>query len=183
MTERTVLAGHGIHLVLSAALIGACATPPRAQSSQRADPAGAVALPPDEEIAFRLDARGTQNYECRAKEGGTVEWVLVAPEADLFDSTGAKVGKHYAGPTWESTADGSKFTAKVKARAPAPEPDAIPWLLLAATQTTGDGVMGRVKSVQRTDTHGGTPPAGACSAGQAVKVPYTAVYSFSRAKP
>ena len=79
--------------------------------------------------------------------------------------------------------DGSKVTATLKAHAAAPQPDAIPWLLLTATQTTGDGVLGRVRSVQRTDTKGGTPPAGACSSGQTVKVPYSAVYWFSRAKP
>jgi hypothetical protein len=144
----------------------------------------AVALPAGEETALRLNARGTQNYQCRVKHDapGEREWVLVAPEAELFDSTGKKVGKHYAGPTWESTEDGSKVAATLKARAESPEADAIPWLLLTVTQATGDGVMAGVKSVQRTDTHGGKAPPGACSVDETLKVPYTAVYWFSRAK-
>ena len=91
------------------------------------------------------------------------------------------MGKHYAGPTWESD-DGSKVVGTVKARADAPAPDAIPWLLLAATESSADGMLGKVKSIQRTDTRGGKPPAGACAAGEALKVPYSAAYWFSRAR-
>jgi hypothetical protein len=171
--------------LFSACLLGACAGPRGAAPSGSAGLPAGIALPPGEEAALRLEARGTQNYECREKEGGApgeYEWALVAPEADLFDSSGRSVGKHYAGPTWESTDDGSKVMASLKARAPAPEADAIPWLMLTVTQATGEGVFSEVKSVQRTDTHGGQPPAGACPAGELLKVPYTAVYWFSRAK-
>jgi hypothetical protein len=176
MAHRRRLAGPpALALLLSLALAGA----PRTVLG--ADPRSAVALPSDEETALKLDARGTQNYECRAKSDGSSEWVLVAPEADLFDASGKKMGRHYAGPTWES-ADGSKITGTMRTRAAAPERDAIPWLLLTATPSAGDGVLAHVKSVQRTDTRGGTPPAGTCSAGQTVKVPYAAVYTFSRAK-
>ncbi len=164
--------------------VGACATPRTAVPPAAADAPAAVALPADEETALKLSARGTQNYQCRAKRDapGEYEWVLVAPEADLFDSFGKKVGKHYAGPTWESTEDGSKVTATVKARVDSPEPGAIPWLLLTATQTTGDGVLAGVKSVQRTDTHGGKAPPVGCTADETLKVPYAATYWFSRAK-
>jgi hypothetical protein len=170
-------------LILAAALVEACATPRAAEPADRADIPVALAFPAGEEPALRLGARGTQNYECRAGKDGSYGWVLVAPEADLFDSSGKRVGEHYAGPTWESSVDGSKVIATLKAREPAPDRDAIPWLLLTVTQTTGDGLLGQVKSVQRTHTRGGAPPGGACSIGAAVKVPYTAVYWFSRAKP
>jgi hypothetical protein len=33
----------------------------------------------------------------------------VAPEADLFDARGNRIGRHYAGPHWRST-DGSKIS-------------------------------------------------------------------------
>lgn len=170
--------------VVFAMFVGACATPRTAVPAARVDAPAAVALPADEETALKLSARGTQNYQCRAKRDapGEYEWVLVAPEADLFDSFGKKVGKHYAGPTWESTEDGSKVTATVKARAESTEPGAIPWLLLTATQTTGDGVLAGVKSVQRTDTHGGKAPPGGCTADETLRVPYAATYWFSRAK-
>jgi hypothetical protein len=168
---------------LAATAIGACVTSPEPQRSQAESPP--LAFPAGEVTMLRLHARGTQNYECREKSDapGHFEWVLVAPEAELFDASGKRVVRHYAGPTWESTVDGSKVTATVKTRVDAPEPDAIPWLLLAATKATGDGIMAQVKSVQRTDTHGGKAPAGECTTGQTVKVPYTAVYWFSRAGP
>jgi hypothetical protein len=143
----------------------------------------ALALPAGERPALELQARGTQNYECRPKQDAPeqYEWAFVAPEADLLDGTGKRVGKHYAGPTWESVDDGSKVVGKVKAKADAPDPDAIPWLLLVATETSGQGMFAGVKSIQRTDTQGGKAPAGACQpGGEALKVPYRAVYRFSR---
>ncbi len=150
-----------------------------------ARPAG-IELPLDEVVVLALDARGTQDYECRAPKGGTGPhtWVFVQPEADLFDAAGKKVGKHYAGPTWESLVDGSKVVGVVKASANAPEPGAIPWLLLSSKEASPAGTFSGIRSIQRTDTHGGTPPAGGCErAGEVLKVPYSALYSFSRSKP
>ncbi len=100
-------------------------------------PAG-LALPAGEVSAFELRARGSQDYECRESRGvpGGWQWVFVAPEAELLDAAGRLVGKHYAGPTWESAADGSKVVGKVAARADAPHPDAIPWLLLQAVDVS-----------------------------------------------
>jgi Protein of unknown function (DUF3455) len=155
-------------------------------------PGGARSLPPDlalpagEVSAFKLRARGSQNYECRESRDspGEWQWVFVAPEAELLDGAGRPVGKHYAGPTWESAADGSKVVGKVKARADAPDPKAIPWLLLQAVEVNGSGMFASVKSVQRLDTTGGQAPAGGCdasAAGRVAKVPYTAAYVFSRA--
>ncbi|HEX7624780.1 MAG TPA: DUF3455 domain-containing protein, partial [Anaeromyxobacteraceae bacterium] len=138
--------------------------------------------------AFELRARGTQNYECRESRltPGRWEWILIAPEAELVDGAGQPAGRHYAGPTWESTADGSKVVGKVAARADGADPDAIPWLLLQATYASDSGMFAGVKSVQRVDTHGGKAPAGGCdqgTAGQVTEVPYTAAYAFSRASP
>ncbi len=167
-----------------AASLAACAASRSSTAARPAVPA-ALALPAGEESALRLDARGTQNYECRSRANAPeqTEWALVAPEAELFDGSGKPAGKHYGGPTWESTVDGSKVVGTVKARADAPAPDAIPWLLLEAKEASGDGVLGRVKSIQRTDTRGGKAPAGACAVGEKLNVPYSAVYWFSRAKP
>lgn len=154
-------------------------------SSARSLPAG-LALPAGEVSAFKLRARGSQNYECRESRDapGEWQWVFVAPEAELLDGAGRSVGKHYAGPTWESSADGSRVVGKVKARADAPDPKAIPWLLLQAVDVNGSGMFGSVKSVQRLDTAGGQAPASGCdasAAGRVMKVPYTAAYVFSRA--
>lgn len=154
-------------------------------SGARSLPAG-LAFPAGEVAAFQLRARGSQNYECRESRDapGEWQWVFVAPEAELLDGAGRSVGKHYAGPTWEGSADGSKVVGKVKARADAPDPKAIPWLLLQAVDVNGSGMFARVRSVQRIDTAGGQAPVGGCdarAAGQVTKVPYTAAYVFSRA--
>ncbi|HEX9398625.1 MAG TPA: DUF3455 domain-containing protein [Anaeromyxobacter sp.] len=151
-------------------------------STAHVDMPAALALPPDEAVVLELSAKGTQNYECRSKQDAPeqYEWVFVAPEADLFDGRGKKIGKHYAGPTWESTTDGSKVVGAVKARAESPEADAIPWLLLVVKEPPGTGTFARITSVQRAETHGGKPPAGGCQRGEARKVPYRAVYYFSR---
>jgi len=159
----------------------ATAVEKRASIAQGDMPA-ALALSPNEVVVLKLSAKGSQNYECRSKQDapGQYEWVLLAPEADLFDEGGKKVGKHYAGPTWESTKDGSKVVGAVKARADSPEADAIPWLLLAVKEAAGKGTFAGITSVQRAETHGGKPPAGGCQPGETRKVPYSAVYYFSR---
>jgi len=78
--------------------------------------------PGNEALAMIVPAKGVQIYECRAKKDqpGAYEWAFVAPEADLFDTSGKKIGRHYAGPHWEST-DGSKIAGTVKERADAPQ--------------------------------------------------------------
>jgi hypothetical protein len=182
------LAVLGIATVSAGAL--GCASTRGGASAASAAPQipAALALPAGEARAFELHARGTQNYECReSREApGRWEWVFLAPEAELLDGADHPVGKHYAGPSWESSADGSKVVGKVTARADAPDPGAIPWLLLQVTGVSGSGTYSGVKSVQRIDTRGGKAPASGCdqgAAGEVVKVPYTALYAFSRAGP
>src|SRR5688572_25234412 len=125
-----------------------------------------------ESLALVVPAKGVQIYECRADK-----WVFVAPEADLFDAAGKKIGSHYAGPHWES-ADGSRIVAKVKARADAPAADAIPWLLLDAKSVGVEGAFSKVTSIQRVATTGGIAPAGGCLTGMQARVGYTADYYF-----
>jgi hypothetical protein len=93
--------------------------------------------PPTQRLALETRASGVQIYECRASKDNPArfEWVFIAPEAELFDSAGKKIGKHYAGPTWESN-DGSKVVGEVKARDDGPDSNAIPWLLLSAKSTS-----------------------------------------------
>lgn len=140
----------------------------------------------NERVAMVVPARGVQIYECRAKQGqaGAFEWAFVAPEADLFDTSGVKIGRHYAGPTWEAN-DGSKIVGAVKARADAPQPGAIPWLLLTAIQAGPKGSFSAITSVQRVNTIGGVAPSAACgqgNAGSSARVPYTADYYFLAAQ-
>ena len=68
----------------------------------------------------------------------------------------------------------------LQASAPAPSSGAIPWLLLRATSTQGDGVLAQVDFVQRLETRGGVPRAGPATrpADATVAVPYRARYVF-----
>jgi hypothetical protein len=134
-----------------------------------------------EKLALVVPAKGVQIYECRLKaDASGYEWVFVAPEAELYDTGGKRVGRHYVGPHWEA-GDGSRIVGTVKARADAPAADAIPWLLLQARSVGGAGAFSKVRSVQRLHTVGGTAPKSGCSAsraGTSARVPYTADYYF-----
>ena len=140
----------------------------------------AVLVPAGERPVDRIAAIGVQKYECRERPGSAsgAEWVFVAPEAELRDAFGQSAGKHYAGPHWEAP-DGSRIVGTVRARADAPHPGAIPWLLLSARSVGGDGRFARVTSVQRVNTVGGVAPRRSCDAttiGDTERVPYTADY-------
>lgn len=138
--------------------------------------------PSDQVLVLEALATGVQIYECLASQDqpARFEWVFKAPEAELLDRTGGKVGKHYAGPTWEST-DGSAVVGEVKARDAGPDPSAIPWLLLSAKSNSGEGILSQIKSIQRLKTVGGKAPTSPCSqdnAQQVARVPYKAAYYF-----
>jgi hypothetical protein len=170
--------------VALAALLAGCATPnvgtiPKVPESLK--------VPAAQTLLLETHATGVQTYECKVTtdDPNVYEWVFKAPEADLFDVAGTKVGKHYAGPTWEWN-DGSRVVGEVKAQDDGPDVDAIPWLLLSAKSTSGAGVLGQVASIQRIQTVGGKAPAGGCAeeyAGKQVGVPYNAAYYFYVVRP
>jgi len=141
----------------------------------------------NESLALIAHANGVQIYECRASKDrtGNYEWSFVAPEADLFDAGGNRIGRHYAGPHWEST-DGSKVVGAVKEHADAPVPDAVPWLLVSTKSDGPDGSFSKVTSIQRISTVGGVAPKGGCAqaaAGTSARINYTADYYFFTEKP
>ena len=139
-------------------------------------------VPAGESLLLKAQAKGVQIYQCKAKAENPQqwEWTLKAPKADLFNDKGEKIGKHYAGPTWEAN-DGSKVVGEVKERVNAPEKDAIPWLLLKAKSHEGKGIFSKVTSIQRLDTSGGKAPSTGCDESQKnaeVQVGYGADYYF-----
>src|SRR4030095_14771989 len=95
MWEGTMSRTPKVTALLIALLVAACASPHRPRSS--------VEVPdklkpgPNESLAMIIPARGVQIYECRASKDrvGGYEWVFVAPEADLFDARGNRIGRHY----------------------------------------------------------------------------------------
>jgi hypothetical protein len=147
----------------------------------------ALKVPNTQVLSVAAHGVGVQIYECQATKDAPARftWTLKAPEADLLYTSGKKFGKHYAGPTWEAT-DGSKVVGDVIGRDNGPDANAIPWLLLRAKSTSGNGVFSPTLSIQRLHTAGGKAPVGGCDASQSGKearIHYTADYFFYAAKP
>ncbi|MEV6851071.1 DUF3455 domain-containing protein [Actinoplanes sp. NPDC051411] len=119
---------------------------------------------------------GTQNYTCVVPAGATAGGYTGAstPEAQLI-GTGGRI-HHFAGPSWQSLRDNSLVTATKAAQSD--RAGAIPELLLKVATHSGSGIMTRADYISRLYTSGGVAPAGSCTAGEAVKVPYKAVYVF-----
>jgi len=145
-------------------------------------PAGAT-------IKAHAHAEGAQIYTCTASGGTsaaggagatTYAWVLKAPDAKLYDASGTQVGTHGAGPSW-TWRDGSVANGAKVAELNAPVADAIAWLLLRVTSTTGTGILSDATYVQRLNTAGGKAPATGCdatTAGTDTRSGYSADYYF-----
>lgn len=167
-----------LHALSVTFLLAACTTP----QLQLTSTVPLALQPADASTAIvTLAAKGVQIYECRPKKDqpDAAEWAFVAPEAELFDAQGRRVGKHYAGPSWEAD-DGSKLVGSVKAKADAVNPDSIPWLLLSVRSVGTEGTFSKATYIQRINTLGGQPPsAGACTQatlGKVERIGYTADY-------
>lgn len=142
----------------------------------------ALQPPPDQSAFLQVRATGVQIYECTSKPEApaSFSWTFQAPEATLADRWGHRVGRHYAGPTWE-LGDGSRVVGEVTAHDPGPDRSAVPWLLLRAKSTSGSGALTRTQSILRIRTSGGIAPTTPCTEAQAhtvVRVPYTGDYYF-----
>jgi hypothetical protein len=163
--------------VAIALMVVACASAPRVQPAPVPEN---LRVPDGQSLLLRAAARGTQIYSCKVKtaDPGAFEWTLKAPDAELFDQSGARIGRHFAGPTWES-ADGSRVVGEVVQRSAVE--GAVPWLLLRAKSTEGAGALASVKYIQRVDTAGGVAPSAGCDAaheGAETRVDYSANYDF-----
>ena len=138
-----------------------------------------IRVPAGAKLVEKLHATGAQVYGCAAADG-KYAWTLKRPDAALTDAKGAEAGKHGAGPSWTAK-DGSSVTGAKVAQADAPAADAVPWLLLRATSTSGKGRFAQVSFVQRLATKGGKAPATGCDAahdGKELRVDYSADYYF-----
>jgi len=142
-------------------MLAACASTPRPQPA--AVPEN-LRVPDGQPFLLRATARGAQIYTCKPKaaEPAEFEWVLKAPDAELFDQS---------------------VVGEVMQRSPAQ--GAVPWLLLRAKSNEGAGALASVKYIQRVDTIGGVAPSAGCDAAHAsaeVRVDYSANYDFYGAR-
>jgi len=132
-----------------------------------------IAVRNGNKVAFHGLGIGVQFYTWNAASWGTA-----TPEATLFDEDGNVVAIHFAGPSWESNS-GSKVVGAVVPPTVTVDTNAIPWLLLSAVRTEGNGVFADVTFIQRIHTTGGKAPAAdGTVVGQVACVPYTADYFF-----
>ena len=161
-------------------LLGACAGGETASSVN--DIPAALRAPPN--LLLTLQARGTgvQIYQCAvvAGDANRYAWTVKGPEATLYDRGGKKIGRHFAGPTWEGN-DGSTVVGEVVTRADSPGGVSIPWLLLSAKSNSGHGLFASVKFIQRLHTVGGNVPTAECSgtrSGAERREKYSADYFF-----
>lgn len=105
--------------------------------------APALVAPSEATVRLHLRAVGAQVYVCVGASGADAgapayAWALKAPDAELFDASGAQVGTHGAGPSW-TYADGSVAKGTKVIELGAPVADAIPWLLLRVTSPSCSG--------------------------------------------
>jgi hypothetical protein len=162
-------------LALSVAGVTLGATPTLAAGPGTLPPQ--LQVPEGHRLALNTLGKGVQIYDCK---DGT--WTFRAPAAAILKG-GRTIALHYAGPTWQSIADGSDVKAAVKANVPARDPGKnIPLLLLQATEHSGTpGVFADVAFIQRLKTRGGVAPnGGTCDPARdtSVGVPYSANYRF-----
>ena len=168
-------------VIISLAL-AACASAPRPQAAALPEN---LKVPDGNTFLLRAAARGAQIYTCKPKAGASpaaFAWALKAPEAELFDQSGVKIGHHYGGPTWESN-DGSRVVGEMIQASPAQ--GAVAWLLLRAKSHEGAGALANVTYIQRVDTSGGVAPSAGCDeahAGAEARVEYSANYDFYSAR-
>lgn len=166
------------------AIVAALAVTPGVQAQQVAPTPVPENLKVPEQNVMLLEAyaTGVQIYVCSTKAGdpNAYAWTFKAPEAELRNEDGEKIGKHYAGPSWEGN-DGSKVMGEAVESAMAPDASAIPWLLLRAKAHDGAGAFSSVTYVQRLETVGGTAPTDGCdqsTMNAERRVDYTATYAF-----
>ena len=145
-------------------------TEPHAQ--QQVPVPDAVKVPDGSKLAGSFEGTGVQIYQCTGNA-----WTLLQPAAIISDN-GKPIALHSKGPVWISTIDGSSVGAAPVPNAAVTHDDAVPELLLKATDNHGAGQFSSVTYVQRLATKGGLAPKGACTDGAEQSVKYSATYTF-----
>lgn len=145
--------------------------------------ANAIAVPAGHELVMTVSARGTVNYECRARAGmaGAYMWTVDAPDAVLRHWSGWPVGRLYAGPTWAHR-DGSRLTGQLVGAVSA-GPGRLPDQLWHVVPSGDRGEFSDIAYVGRRNASGGAPPTTACGepqVGRGAKADYVADYAFYR---
>ncbi len=162
------------HIALAFLLLSGSLMTARAAEAPLPD---AIAAP-GETVVLTAHAEGAQLYDCKAGPDGKLGWTFREPIASLLVD-GKTVGRHYAGPSWES-GDGSAVVGKTAGNAPGATANDIPWLKLEVVSRRGSGILTSVTTVQRINTSGGRLEGACDKAGSYRSAPYSADYVFLR---
>jgi hypothetical protein len=149
--------------------VDAATTPTAPQQVRVPD---AVKAPDGNKLMGSFEGTGVQIYQC-TNNG----WTLLQPAA-IITENGKAIALHSKGPVWISTIDGSSVAAAPVPHATVTHDDAVPELLLKATENHGAGQFSSVTYVQRLATKGGLAPKGACTDGAEQSIKYSATYRF-----
>ncbi|MEQ1764274.1 MAG: DUF3455 domain-containing protein [Pyrinomonadaceae bacterium] len=161
-------------LSLGLALSGFAAAQDEADLQLPNLPCPEIAAPEGHKLKRIVYAIGVQIYRWNGSA-----WAFVAPEANLYADPHfqAKIGTHYAGPTWEANNGGKVVASRVDGCSP--DPESIAWLLLKSVDNEGPGVFGKTSYIQRLSTVSGLAPQRAGQfVGEEVRMPYTTEYLF-----
>ncbi|MFC3576873.1 CHRD domain-containing protein [Streptomyces yaanensis] len=122
--------------------------------------------------------KGNQIYECKAAAGGGYAFAQRDVSAELrHNIRHSFVAPNSGTPQWAAP-DGSAVTGTVLTRTPNGDGN-IAELDLRATPSGKDhGLLARTAEILRLNTVGGVAPAGSCTPGAIVGVPYQADYVF-----
>jgi hypothetical protein len=142
------------------------------QTQQQVPVPDPLKVPAGNKLVASFEGIGVQIYQCANNA-----WMLRQPAAIISDN-GKPVALHSKGPVWVSTIDGSSVAAAPVPNAAVTHDDAVPELLLKATENHGAGQFASVTYVQRLATKGGLAPKGACTVGAENSVKYSATYNF-----
>jgi hypothetical protein len=142
------------------------------QAQQPVQVPDVIKVPGGSKLVGSFQGTGVQIYRCTDNA-----WKLLQPAAIISDNE-KPIALHSKGPAWVSTIDGSSVAAAPVPNAAVAHHDAVPELLLKATENHGIGQFGSVTYVQRLATKGGLSPQGACTEGAEQSVNYSATYAF-----
>ena len=182
--SRFIVACAGV-VALCVGLFAAAASARPAPQTAPGDQLDPRTYAPESRLFLVVYAVGVQKYTCQPN--GT--WLFTDPEAILYKTTGVAkpIGTHFLNfatgrPVWRLK-DGSSVDA-ARTQTGSGGTGNIPWLLLQAVVTTAGPDGDRLAAttwVQRLNTSGGVAPAGTCTPGDQIAVPYSADYFFWRA--
>lgn len=164
------LGAAGLALAAPGAAAAAAATEPQGTTVPEA-----LRVPAGQQKVLTIEGIGSQVYDCVG--GG---WRFREPTAVLTRGR-RTLGIHFGGPNWQSLADGSRVTGRLRTSVPAPRPERdIPLLLIEADANFGNGIFADVDYIQRLRTRGGVAPTGACDPATqpSASIPYRSTYVF-----